>query len=321
MRVVLLLLMIFTMPQPLLAGQMYELSKWQSKHFTGHSLLHAIYSADGNKVEVDELKLAMYAADHLLLGEIHNNPDHHILQANFITEFVRQKTTKPVVVFEMIPTRLQTVLDEAKNTPLKELALKLEWEKRGWFSWEIYQPIFKAALAEKLQLKAGNLDRKLTRQISRQGISSLSKPQQLRLSLSNELNSQMKTSLLNELKDSHCGMLPASALGPMSLVQRARDGAMADAINRSGASGSILIAGNGHVRKDRGVPRLLEGLKTLVIGLIEVDGNSTKITDYPIHNQQNAALYDFVVFTPKFDTTDQCAAMKKMFKKKNKASE
>ena len=66
--------------------------------------------------------------------------------------------------------------------------------------------------------------------------------------------------LLTELEASHCGLMPKSAFGGMAVAQRFRDGNMAS-ILADAAPGSgqvVLVAGNGHVRLDRGVPWYLK---------------------------------------------------------------
>ncbi len=291
---------------------------WQSPHFQNNPLVGKIYSSKGKLTSTDQLSKVLHSKLFFLFGEIHNNPDHHVIQSKLVTQVANLKSANPDIVFEMVPERLQYVMDKASfsgDPKLEKLGRLLEWEKRGWYDWGNYRPIFTAALRNNLSLKAGNLDRTQTRKISRKGLKSLSTMQLKQLSLGNPLPKQMADSLRNELKLSHCGLLPERALAPMSIVQRARDGAMARALLRAKTRGGILIAGNGHVRKDRGVPRLMQQDNLVVIGLIEVEKSKFSYTDYPLENDQNQALYDYVIYTPKFDISDQCATMRKQFKK------
>ena len=71
----------------------------------------------------------------------------------------------------------------------------------------------------------------------------------------------------------------------------------------SGRAGGILIAGNAHVRKDRGVPWYLArrepGARVVTIGLLEVeDAMPWPPPDLP---------YDYVWFTPRVDDREPCA--------------
>ena len=69
-------------------------------------------------------------------------------------------------------------------------------------------------------------------------------------------------SLAQELRDAHCGEVSEPVVEGMFRVQRARDAMMADRLATvAGRAGGVLIAGNGHVRNDRGVPWYLARLR------------------------------------------------------------
>jgi uncharacterized iron-regulated protein len=58
------------------------------------------------------------------------------------------------------------------------------------------------------------------------------------------------------IRDGHCGLLPESQIAPMTRIQIARDIRMAHALERARLPGKtvVLLAGGGHVLRDRGVP-------------------------------------------------------------------
>jgi uncharacterized iron-regulated protein len=102
----------------------------------------------------------------------------------------------------------------------------------------------------------------------------------------------------DELRAAQCGEAPAHELIGMVRVERARDAMMADRLAATaGTGGGVLIAGNGHVRKDRGVPwylaRLRPGARSVSIGLLEVQDDA-----------REPALglpYDYVWYTARVD--------------------
>ena len=303
---------------------------WQSTHFADHPLIGSMFDKSGNQVSEKGLLSEAKKAHFLLLGENHDNPDHHVIQSNFVASVV-DDGSKPSVVFEMVPRRLEAEInryDLQTDPQLNDFARRLEWEERGWYTWEIYRPIALAAARHGLLMVAGNLDRAVTRQISKNGPDFLSAEEQAAFALNSSLPKEIEDQLAEELRQSHCNLLPDRALPAMVNVQRARDGSMADAMIRSGSeNGAILIAGNGHVRKDRGVPlvlrkRLADAAKKVVaIGLIEVDPTLLSIADYQVVGSADSARYDFVIFTPKFDVTDHCAAMREHFKNLKKSKQ
>jgi hypothetical protein len=86
----------------------------------------------------------------------------------------------------------------------------------------------------------------------------------------------------------------------MSIAQRVKDALMASMMQTNATpDGAVLIAGNGHVRSDRGVPIYLRK-PSITISFVEVDhfaDASTYAHDEPAR---------FLVFTPRVDDDDPC---------------
>lgn len=291
---------------------------WISPYLTEHPFVGRIVDGGGNAVTEEQLLDRADEAAFLLIGEIHTNKDHHQIQA-ILTDRIGRHARASGLVWEMVPQSLQSVLDEAKTIPIDQLGERLSWSARGWGDWSDYQPIAEAAIMQNMAMRAGGFDRDLIRGMVRQGRSVFSDADLAQLGLDRPLSKIDRASLHAELLNSHCGLLPESALPGMVFVQRARDGAMASAlkmINRSGAS-AVLIAGNGHVRKDRGVPRNLPGDKGSIvsIGLVEAPQSSAPLADLLKDGQTGKSLYDFVIITPRSRIDDPCEAMRKQFSK------
>ena len=53
--------------------------KWSSSHFASNPLVGRIFSGTGKEVEASKLLAALRKADYTLVGEIHSNPDHHVV--------------------------------------------------------------------------------------------------------------------------------------------------------------------------------------------------------------------------------------------------
>ncbi len=280
---------------------------WTSVHFAGNPLAGTLWTGDGRKADAAALEAAVKAARFIAVGETHTNADHHRLQAK-IVGMKAASGAKPAVVWEMVPHSLQPVLDRAADTGAEKLGEALDWEKRGWPSWQAYRPIAEEALANGLAMKAGDLDRETIRAIGKQGTAALDPAAVSRIGLDQPFGDKAQGELMQELRDGHCGMLPEKSLPAMVTVQRARDGALAAAMLETGDAGAILIAGNGHVREDRAAPAVLKAIKrgedVLTIAFLEL-GESEDAASY-----LKDAPFDFVMLTPKADITDHCAALK-----------
>ena len=270
------------------------------------------WTGAGEAVAGKAIEDAVRAADFVLIGEIHDNPEHHAIQARLVRTMT-EAGRKPAVVFEMVPRGLQGELDDFEAEGSQDVAglgRRLKWEERGWPAWSTYQPIAEAALAAHLSLFAGDLDRETIRAIGKG-----ERPVELAAAYSDA----MRENLAEELRVSHCGLLPDDAIDPMIKVQQARDQAMATAMLDYGVDdGAVLISGSGHARKDRGVPFVLAarepGRSIVSVGLMEVRAGATDFADY-LDEGETALPFDYVMFTTQADDTDHCAALKKQMGK------
>ena len=113
------------------------------------------------------------------------------------------------------------------------------------------------------------------------------------------------------VREGHCGKLPESVVPRMAAAQRARDAVIADALIARAPAGAVLIAGNGHVRRDLGVPVQLAvrapQRSALAVGIVEVIENATRAEDYVAPAAGDAPRFDFAVFTPRTARPDPCA--------------
>ncbi len=291
----------------------------QSPVAKAHPLVGTIWlrGAPSNAAAVVRAALAV---DHVWLGEKHDNPDHHALQARVIEALTRGGAC-PEVVIEMIEDEKQRLVDEAFRAHAEPSSLRvlLSWDESGWPPFAEYQPIFESAFRHRLRLIAGNLTKKKVHALAFQGIESLPKEERARLGLEAPFPPVLEEGLLSELEASHCGHMKKDSLGPMVLAQRARDGALAfhtaegRAVEKGAAPRAchdpttVAILGNGHARRDRGAPyvfsRMAPQKTQLAIAFLEVDDEKRELEAYDLARQ-----FDVVWFTPRANDDDPCAA-------------
>lgn len=236
------------------------------------------------------------AADHVLLGEKHDNAEHHRLQAEIVRELAA-RGRGPALVLEMLDDSQAPLLAmwRANRPPdMGAFVTSVGWR---WNDWPLYEPILRAALEADLPIVAGNLAREATRGVMRDGYASLGA---LRPALDRPLPDGAEAALLDQLEASHCGHVPRERLGPMLRVQRARDASMAAAM--AAQPQSVLIAGAEHVRTDRGVPWVLRelapGKRVIALAFVELRDGEPPPAALP---------FDLVWFTPPAERGDPCA--------------
>ncbi len=307
---------------------------WQASELSDHPLVGKIWSRElRGFVSPQDYGTTLAKTRFILLGEVHDNPDHHRLQAWAIrtvsklrgARIVEGAPQMDVVAMEMLTADEQAGLDRfyGRNARVPrprtaaDFGRLMKWEKLGWPDYKIYQPIIEEALSASLVITPASPARWENRKVSRKGFKALGETEPKRLGLDTPLDKSLAAALADEIRDSHCGMLPETALPNMSLVQRLRDARMADAMLQSESKGAALIAGNGHVRRDRGVPwylaeRAIPDRQIIAVRHIEVEDGKADISDYGLSEGGAASqLADFVVFTPRQPRTEPCEEMRR----------
>lgn len=321
-----------TMPQGQAAARddaAFDVPAWRSPLLRDHPLTGRVWDvAAGQFVPVETALAVMAARDHVLLGEIHDNPDHHALQA-FIIRALVAAGRKPGIVLEMVSADQAGTLSRYLARPdatAAGLGPALDWEARGWPAWAMYQPIAEAALAAGLPMFRGDADVGSIRAVSQQGFSALGDARTKTLALAEDLPGPLAADLRVELAESHCNLVPDAALAPMGLVQRYRDAHLAEAmVLATTDGGAVLIAGGGHARTDRGVPYYHAAIAsalgqtpptTATVIFVEVAEGATAPSDYGPRSPEGQIAADFLWFTPRAERPDPCEQMRAFMRKK-----
>jgi uncharacterized iron-regulated protein len=260
-------------------------------------------------VFIDEAQLLgeLTAVRFVLLGERHDHPEHHQLQAAIVRRLAA-RGRRPAVAFEMLSADVAESLAEATSaaepTP-QTLRHAVDWDASGWPDFGIYEPVFAAALAARLPFAAADLPAGSLAQVRDDGLAGLDAGMRATLHLDTAVPAAQRTALAAAIVSGHCGHLPDSAVPRLVDVQLARDAYLAHAVESAAAEGdgAVLIAGAGHVRRDWAVPYWLERRApgTSVTALAFVEAAPAQRDPGP-----GAERYDFVWYTAPVDDEDPC---------------
>lgn len=304
-----------------------EWRAWSREARGQHILAGRIYDVTAGKLSGRQGTVLPRLPDGLvLLGEVHDNPAHHRVRAWLIAKALRANPNRrPAVVFEQIRADQRPALDQFRaraqagstSATADELFRRLDWDKSGWPPAAIYEPIFAAAIAARLPIYPGDPARDRVRAVARGGAAALAPEERARLRLDDVLPAALAEALRQELVDSHCGALPPQAIPGMALAQRYRDAHLADALLRAAGRhrSAILVAGNGHVRSDRGVPwhvrRRQPSARLMSVLLLEVEAGKTEPSAYVPRDPEGKPVADLVIFTPRAEREDPCRRLRK----------
>jgi uncharacterized iron-regulated protein len=142
------------------------------------------------------------------------------------------------------------------------------------WDWQLYYPVIQLALTYHLPLVAANLSRADASRVVRDGVAATFDPQSIKdYRLGQPLPADVRGAQQYEIVVGHCNMLPEMMIGGMVDAQVARDIWMAKIVRAQQPRDVVLIAGNGHVRKDIGVARWINqtapALTVRSIGFVE----------------------------------------------------
>jgi len=268
-------------------------------------------------VEESALREELAKAHFVLLGEQHDNADHHRLQASLVRA-LGATGHHPALAFEMLDVDQQAPVDAAlarePGNP-DAIAQAVDWAHSGWPDWALYRPIFAAGLERGLPIVAANLPKAQGKALGMQGTSALPPELVSQLGLDTPLPEDVAHAMRAELFQAHCGYVPEEAMEPMVQVQRARDAQMAQRLLASDkGDGAVLITGAGHARTDRGVPahlaRKQPGAVVRSVAFLEVSTGRLQPQNYAEAPGSGKLPYDYVWFTPAAEREDLCAKLK-----------
>jgi uncharacterized iron-regulated protein len=247
--------------------------------------------------DLRRLVAAMASQPIVLLGEVHDNALQHGLRLQALRGHLAAGR-RPALVMEQFDRERQADIDRAVAgaNPSADAVIEAgapgAAAQRGW-DWRLYRPYIALALEHGLPIVAANVSRADARRAVQDGLASLG--------FDPTVPPDVASAQAQEIADSHCGAIDAAQARGLVASQVARDQFMARAVQAHAARGAVLLAGNGHVRRDIGVPRWLEPgwrERSVAIGLLE-EGNP------------GGAAFDFALVTPAQPRGDPCATMRR----------
>ncbi|MBW0170626.1 MAG: ChaN family lipoprotein [Hydrogenophaga sp.] len=242
--------------------------------------------------DVEQLLGRVLPTPLLLLGEQHDAAAHQALQRDVVLTLA-SRAQLGALVMEMAEQGRSTqgLPPEADETRVREA---LNWTDDGGWPWPVYGPVVMAAVRSGAPVLGGNLPRAQMR--SAMGNASLD---QL---VREDVLQRQRTGI----QEGHCDLLPPGQIAPMTRIQLARDQAMAQTAVQAVIPGKtvVLVAGNGHVRKDLGVPLYLPA--SLPYRVVMAQAGPAKDSALPS---------DAVWNTPALPAHDHCAELRQQMKR------
>ncbi len=237
--------------------------------------------------DIDEIVDQFINSDVIVLGEVHGNAEHHLVQAN-ITAAIQPSA----LVFQMFTPEQAAIINSRRweGSDILSLAEEFDWQKSGWPDFEYYAKIINAdpegvvfgAAVPQADIEAAIFEGAAAvfgLEAEIYGLDRILPPEELlaRSIYEYQINCE-------NLGDKHIqGLIEA---------QRLRSAVLADTVFRAldeVGEPVIVIAGNDYGRADWGLPSVLEvsDSELVVVTLGQVENEPTgklPFTEYLVSN-------------------------------------
>jgi len=266
-------------------------------------------------VTPDYLIAQLAGVDYVLLGEQHDNPDHHRLQAWILRRLIRAGR-RPALVMEMLDADQQPAIDATlknRRTTAGRFAAAVDWQRRGWPDYRMYAPLIGLSIDFRLPVAPANLPRSLVHTLLTHKGGGIGEILRSRLGPLDPLPDQARRSMTREVIRAHCGYANRDFAKTMVAIQHARNVTMARSLARFRSA--VLIAGAGHIRNDHGVEAILRNehphATATSLAFFEVSADEDQVSEYAAGFTADRLPYDYVWFTPRQSDQDPCERFRK----------
>lgn len=233
----------------------------------------------------------------VILGEVHDNPAHHTVQAEWTAQLAPS-----AIVFEMLTPDQAALATPDLRSDAQALEQALGWAASGWPDFAMYHPIF--AAAPDAAIYGAAVPRDAARAAFGTGIAESFGDEAARYGLTDPLPQAQLAARLEFQAAAHCDALPDEMLPRMVELQRLRDAVLArtalTALDDTGGP-VVVITGNGHARKDWGMPVYIRAARPDVTLFALGQSEAGQVT----------GAFDKVVDAAPAEREDPCAAFAK----------
>jgi uncharacterized iron-regulated protein len=202
----------------------------------------------GESLTPEQLLARLAKQPRVIVGEKHDNPAHHQIEA-WLVESLPTQRPQGSVLMEMLTPSQQPAVESTKRLiqtqpelSATEVAEQLKWQK-GW-DWSMYGQVVMPAIQAPYPLLAANLDRK-------EIMAFYQKP--TFPAGANSADQQVREAIADTIKVSHQQNIEPEQLHAMLAIQQQRDRRMAERL-LAAPTPALLIVGGYHAKRNVGVP-------------------------------------------------------------------
>jgi uncharacterized iron-regulated protein len=228
-----------------------------------------IHLKTGKAVSFDQLIDQVGARRLIFIGEVHNNPEHHLIQVQILQALMSQYAPLTLAM-EFFNKTQQPVLDhymDGSTTETTETVFLKDvgWDKNWAYAYHFYRPLLLMTKEKGRKILAINAPNTIVKKVARSGLSSLDPSERNQLASHIDLENESHRSYLRKIYEKHTH----NDLKRFDFFYQAQcvwEDTMAENIAKYLSKNKeklVVLAGNGHIINNDGIPnRTLSRIKT-----------------------------------------------------------
>jgi len=209
-------------------------------------------------VRFDELITALSGCDVIFIGEIHDNPEHHLMEIQILQALADRIGDHLAVGMEFFQLGQQEAIDHYLHGLISEdrFLEAVDWKESWGFDYLFYRPLMLLSKERGLRVLALNAPAAIVRKVAKVGLSGLTAEERSQLPEHIYLGNEAERAYLREAFSVHKDM-DLKSFERFYEAQCVWESTMAETISRHlAASGGkmVVFSGNGHIVYKFGIP-------------------------------------------------------------------
>jgi uncharacterized iron-regulated protein len=225
---------------------------------SGHFLSNQIVQLEtGKAITFDELIEALQTRDLIFIGEVHSDPDHHLIEVQILQALMDRYGSR-VVAMEAFQKTQQAVIDRYMTGASTEAEFleDVKWKEQWGFDYHFYRPLMLLVRETGGGILGINAPNDIVRKVARHGLDSLGPTERNQLASNIDLDNERHRAYINEIYNipAHGGLknfeyfYEAQCVWEDTMAEN-----MAEYLRENGGK-MVVISGNGHIINKFGIP-------------------------------------------------------------------
>ena len=250
----------------------------------------------GKSISFEELIERIASKDLIFVGEVHDNPEHHLVQVQILQALVA--SAGPVgVAMEFFQEGHQPSLDRYLGGEINEEAFLKEvaWDKSWGYNFHFYRPLLLLAKEKAMKVLAINAPNEIVRKVAREGLKGLDIEERKQLPRDIDLTHEAHRAYLRDIykQHAHSDLINFEYFYEAQCVWEETMARNLSKYQEEKGEKLIVFTGNGHIFRKFGIPD--RAVRRFPASLVT-------IMPYPIANKEAIERdeADYVWLTPSY---------------------